>query len=117
MKIKSIAAVGAMGIGLGLAGLVGAGTASADCSTPGTAGYTPPLTPARVACVAAEQTNTFVSTANPATQIDTFLNGTTTTNPDGSTSNDGLGIKDQPSTFVNSVVGPGGFLDGPRSPE
>ncbi len=33
MKIKSIAAVGAMGVGLGLAGLIGGtGTASAACS-------------------------------------------------------------------------------------
>lgn len=101
------AAIGAVGA----AGLMAAAPAQADCSTPGTAGYTPPLTPARVACVAAEQTNTFVSTANPATQINTFLNGT---NDPVTGKNDGLGIKDQPATFAASI---GDFLNGPRSPE
>ena len=34
MKIKSVVAVGAMGVGLGLAGLIGGtATASADCSS------------------------------------------------------------------------------------
>ncbi len=32
MKIKSVVAVGAMGVGLGLASFVGAGTASAACT-------------------------------------------------------------------------------------
>ena len=47
MKIKSIAAVGAMGVGLGVASFIGGtGTASAACNE-----ETPPLTPARVECV------------------------------------------------------------------
>jgi hypothetical protein len=104
------AAAGALGA-LGTAGLMAAAPAQADCSTAGTPGYTPPLTPARVQCVAAEQTNTFISTANPATQINTFLNGTN--DPDTGV-NDGLGIKDQPATFAASI---GDFLNGPRSPE
>ena len=34
---------------------------------------------------------------------------------DCETSNDGLGILDQPATFVDSIVGEGGFLSGPIS--
>jgi hypothetical protein len=109
MKIKSIAAVGAMGVGLGLAGFIGAGTASA---APDPCEATPALTPARVACVAAQQTNTFISTANPVTQVNTFINGTPTDTPFGS-----LGVAHQGQTFVNSITGQGGFLDGPRSPD
>jgi hypothetical protein len=119
MKIKSIVAVGAMGVGLGIAGLVGGTTtASADCSTgdpapPAGPAYTPPLTPARVACVTNEQLAEFARTTSPQYNIDVLLNGTV----DGDGNNSGLGLLDQPSTFVNSIVGPGGFLDGPRSPD
>ena len=118
MKIKSIAAVGGLGVGLGLASLVGAGTASAACED-----TTPPLTPARVACVAAEQTNIFLDSANPANQLGILVYGTEEEGPadpetgDPTTVRSGLGLVDQPATFVNSVVGPGGFLDGPRSPD
>jgi hypothetical protein len=108
MKIKSVAAVGALGLGLGVASLAGAGTASAQTC----AEDTPPLTPNRVVCVIGEQTGTFFMSVSPATQIDTFLNGAPDDTDFGS-----LGILNQPQTFVNSVVGPGGFLDGPRSPE
>ncbi len=114
MKIKSIAAAGALGIGLGLAGLVG-GTATASAETCSTT--TPPLTPMRVACVTNEQIGTFIETANPATQLNTFVNGTNSQECDASgctTVNDGLGIKDQPATFASSV---GDFFNGPRSPE
>jgi hypothetical protein len=108
------AAVGAIGA-LGTVGLMAAAPAQADCSTPPTPsapnpGFTPPLTPARVVCVIGEQTGTFFMSVNPATQLNTFLNGTT----DSDGNNDGLGILDQPQTFVNSV---GDFLNGPRSPE
>ncbi len=112
MKIKSIAAVGAMGVGLGIASFIGGtGTASAACNDD-----TPPLTPARVECVTNANISTFLATTDPFTQVNTFLNGTDTTEG-GVTTNDGLGILDQPQTFVDSVVGKGGFLDGPREPE
>src|SRR4051812_12342264 len=111
MKIKSIAAVGAMGVGLGLAGLVGGtGVASADCSSPVpdpgatppvvNPGYTPPLTPARVACVTNEQIAEFGRTISPQYNLDVLINGTKD-NPE-------LGLVNQPQTFVNSIVGPGG---------
>lgn len=109
MKIKSIAAVGAMGVGLGFASFIGGtGTASAACND-----ETDPLTPARVECVTNANIGTFLATTDPFTAVDTFLNGTT----DEEGVNDGMGIKDQPATFVNSIVGKGGFLDGPREPE
>ena len=96
MKIKSIAAVGAIGVGMGLAGLVSAGTASAAPTCEST---TPPFTPARAACVAGENVAIFTDSANPANQLGILINGTTE-NPE-------LGLKNQPSTFVNSVAGPG----------
>lgn len=102
------AAAGALGA-LGTAGLMAASPASA---APDPCEATPALTPARVACVAAQQTNTFIGSANPVTQIDTFINGTPTDTDFGS-----LGVAHQGSTFVNSITGPGGFLDGPRSPD
>jgi hypothetical protein len=115
------AAAGAIGA-LGTAGLMSAAPASAGCASPVpdpgatppvvNPGYTPPLTPARVVCVIGEQTGTFFMSVSPATQLDTFLNGASDDTPFGS-----LGVLHQPETFVNSIVGPGGFLDGPRSPE
>jgi hypothetical protein len=108
MKIKSIAAVGALGAGLGFASFLGAGTASAADPCAGT----PALSPARVACLAATQTNTFISTANPVNGIPTLIEGSPDDTDFGS-----LGIAHQGSTFVNSITGPGGFLDGPRNPE
>jgi hypothetical protein len=123
MKIKSIAAVGAMSVGLGLASLVGGtGVASADCSTtdtsttPPTPPLTPPLTPARVVCITNEQLSEFLRTASPQYNVDVFLNGQNETAGDPSTNN-GLGILDQPQTFVNSLVGEQGFFNGPRSPD
>lgn len=99
------AAAGAIGA-LGTAGLMFAAPASAAPCT----ATTPPFSPERVACVAAEQTGTFVDSINPANQLNTFFHGT----DDADGNNDGLGILDQPQTFVNSV---GDFLNGPRSPE
>jgi hypothetical protein len=111
MKIKSIAAVGAMGVGLGLASLVGGtGVASAaPCDDPSDGAYTPPLTPARVACVTNEQIAEFGRTISPQYNLDVLVNGTA--------DDPGLGLVNQPGTFVDSIVGPGGFLDGPRSPD
>jgi hypothetical protein len=113
MKIKSIAAVGAMGLGLCLAGLVGGtGIASAaPCDDPMTA--TPPLTPARVACVTNEQLAEFGRTISPQYNLDVLINGTV----DDEGNRSGLGLVDQPGTFINSIVGEDGFLDGPRSPD
>ena len=101
------AAIGAIGA-MGTAGLMAAAPASAAPCT----ATTPPFSPERVLCVAAEQGQTFVGSINPAANIDTFLNGAPDDTDFGS-----LGVLHQPGTFVNSIVGPGGFLDGPRSPE
>jgi hypothetical protein len=101
------AAAGAIGA-LGTTGLMSAAPASAAPCT----ATTPPFTPARVACVAAEQTGTFVQSIDPVANLNTFFNGAPDDTPFGS-----LGVVHQPETFVNSIVGPGGFLDGPRSPE
>jgi hypothetical protein len=76
MKIKSIAAVGAMGVGLGLASFVGGtATASADQCGESPTGFTP----SNIICNINAQTGTFAMSVNPATNIDTFLNGTSTT--------------------------------------
>ena len=115
-RILVAAATCAIGA-LGTAGLMFAAPAQADCSSP-TVGdppatnpdFTPPLSPARVVCVFNEQTGTFAMTVNPANQIDTFLHGTDAVPGDSST-NDGLGILDQPATFAKSI---GDFLNGPR---
>ena len=108
MKKKLIAAAaGALGA-LGTAGMMAAAPASAQPCT----ATTPPFTPERVACVAAEQGAIFVESIDPAANLDTFVNGAPDDTPFGS-----LGVLHQPETFVNSIVGPGGFLDGPRSPE
>jgi hypothetical protein len=112
------AAVGAIGA-LGTAGLMSAAPASAQ-----TCGETtPPLTPNRIVCLIGEQTGTFFMSVSPANQIDTFLNGTDSTvcTATGSvpgpgtckTVNDGLGILDQPQTFVDSLQT---FANGPVSP-
>lgn len=103
MRIKSIAAVGAIAAGMGLAGVISAGTASAaECNT-----LTTPLAQ-RLACLAEANAATFASTIDPAANIDVFLNGT----GEGA-DNDGLGIKDQPKTFVNSLKD---FASGPVAP-
>jgi hypothetical protein len=112
MKIKAIVAAGAIGLGMGAAGLMTEGTASAQTC----ADDTPPLTPTRVVCVTNEQVGEFLRTTSPQYNIDVLLNGQNETAGDPSTNN-GLGLLDQPQTFVNSIVGPGGFLDGPRSPD
>lgn len=104
--MKKVLLAAALG-GLGAAGLMAATPAQAACDT-----TTPPLTPQRVACVTNEQIGTFIETASPGYNADLLING----NPDSSspTGRDGLGLKDQPATFVSSV---GDFLNGPRSPE
>jgi hypothetical protein len=99
---------GTVGAALAVSGVFTAAPVSAQTC----ADTTPPLTPMRVVCVFNEQTGTFFMSANPASQVDTFLNGAPDDTDFGS-----LGVLHQPETFVNSIVGPGGFLDGPRSPE
>ncbi|OBK74847.1 hypothetical protein [Mycobacterium sp. 1274761.0] len=110
MKIKSIAAVGAMGLGLGVASFIaGTGTASADqCGTPPFG-----LHPANIACVTNAEVGDFLRTTSPQYNIDVFLHGQNETAGDPSTNN-GLGILDQPKTFVDSV---GEFLGGPKAPD
>ncbi|WP_156752545.1 hypothetical protein [Mycobacterium sp. ACS1612] len=110
MKRTLIAAAASAIGGLGAVGLMSAAPAQADCSDPSDPGFTFPLTPARVVCVANEQAGTFAMTVSPAYNIDRFLNG----NPTEGGGRDGLGILDQPQTFVNSIAD---FLNGPRSPE
>jgi hypothetical protein len=122
LSVLAAGMLGSVGAAFAVSGVITAAPASAQTC----ADTTPPLTPTRVVCVINEQTGTFFMSVNPANQLNTFLNGTdslkctsTTGGPGAGTCttvNDGLGILDQPTTFVNSIVGPGGFLDGPRSP-
>jgi hypothetical protein len=105
------AAAGAIGA-LGTVGLMSAAPASAQtCGD-----TTPPLTPTRVVCLINEQTGTFFMSVSPANQLNTFFNGTDSQVCDASgckTVNDGLGILDQPQTFVDSLAT---FANGPVSP-
>jgi hypothetical protein len=105
MKIKTVAAAGALGLGIGFVGMVaGTGTANAACGDL----TTPPLE--RVRCLTEANLEQFGASINPANQINTFLNGTT--DPDTG-ENDGLGILDQPATFVQSLQD---FASGPVAP-
>jgi hypothetical protein len=97
------AAAGALGA-LGTAGLMTAAPASAQCNM----ATTPPLE--RAACLVNADVAGFLESANPVNQIDTFLNGSPDDSDFGS-----LGILQQPTTFVNSLVGEGGFFSGPIS--
>lgn len=107
MKIKSIAAVGALSAGLGIAGFIGAGVSSA-APTESCESTTPAFTPARAACVAGENVAIFGNTTNPAYQLDQLLSS-------GEDSNgNAVGLTHWGSTFQSSV---GDFLNGPRAPE
>ena len=116
MKIKSIVAAGALGVGFGIVGLVGgAGTANAACKD-----VTPPLSVPRVECVTNANIATFQDSINPANNLNTLFNGTDTevcTNgggtPECHNENDGLGLNDQLGTFASSV---GDFFNGPQEP-
>jgi hypothetical protein len=107
MKIKSFAAVGALGVGLGVASFIGGtGTASADvCGAP-PIGI---INPANIACVTNAEVSEFLRTTSPQYNIDTLLNGT-----GQGAENDGLGLLQQPGTFVSSVQT---FLSGPTAPD
>src|SRR5262249_32779877 len=110
MKIKSVLAVGAMGVGLGVAGLVGGtATASAACGD-----LTTPLLD-RANCLVSQDLGTFQETVNPLNGIPTLIYG-------GDPADDGpyggLGLTQQLDTFKNSIVGTPdttGFLGGPIS--
>lgn len=108
MKIKSIAAVGAMGVGLGVASFIGGtGTASAACGD-----LTTPLLE-RANCLVSQDLAGFQESIDPAANIDTLLNGAPDDTPYGS-----LGLNNQLDTFRNSIVGTPtttGFLGGPIS--
>lgn len=96
---------------LATAGLISATPAMADCATgdpppPDGPAATPPLTPARVACVTNEQLSEFARTTSPQYNLDVLINGTKD-NPE-------LGLVNQPGEFVRSV---GDFFNGPRSPD
>lgn len=117
MKIKSIAAVGAMGAGLGIASFIGGtGTASAACGE----ATAPPLE--RIECFTNAELGAFAESTDPFVAADTLLNGN-----DDDTSYGSLGLTQQLNTFRNSIVGippdpndpsdPGvaGFLGGPIS--
>lgn len=100
MMIKSVAAAGALGVGLGVASLVGAGTAAADCGDL----TAPPLERAR--CLTQANLASFGTSISPQYNIDVLLNGTTD-NPE-------LGLLDQPKTFVDSLKT---FASGPVAPD
>jgi hypothetical protein len=101
---RILGAAAASGIGaLGAVGLMSAAPAQADdCSSFR-------VLQGRFVCIAVGQAGTFIDSVNPVNQINTFLHGTDEVPGDPST-NDGLGILDQPKTFVNSVKT---FLSGP----
>jgi hypothetical protein len=102
MKIKSIAAVGAMGVGLGIASFIGGtGTASADeCGTPPFG-----LNPGNIVCNVVSNGRSFFMSVRPDYNVGVLLNGTAD-NPE-------LGVLDWPSTFASSVAD---FAGGPRAP-
>ena len=116
MKIKSVAAVGAMGVGLGIASFAGAGTASAD-----QCGEVPiGITPTNIICNVEAQATTFAESISPQRNIGILLYGEETADLAAGEESvpSGLGLVDQPSTFVNSIVGqPDSFLSGPTSPD
>jgi hypothetical protein len=116
MKIKSVAAVGAFGVGLGVASFIGGtGTASAD-----QCGEVPiGITPGNIICNVGAQAGTFAESISPQRNIGILLFGEAVDNGDGTTSPSGLGLRDQPATFINSIVGDpdNSFLSGPRSPD
>ena len=116
MKIKSVAAVGAMGVGLGIASFAGAGTASAD-----QCGEVPiGITPTNIICNVTTNATTFAESISPQRNIGILLFGEETADvANGEPSApSGLGLVDQPTTFINSIVGrPDSFLSGPRSPD
>jgi hypothetical protein len=101
MKIKSIAAVGAMGLGLGIVSFAGAGTASAE-----ECGEVPiGITPGNIICNVVSNAGTFAESISPQYNIGVLLNGNED-NPD-------LGLLDQPATFGRSVQR---FASGPIAP-
>ena len=111
MKIKSIAAVGAMGVGLGIASFIGGtGTASAAC------GDVPNPLLERANCLVSQDLEAFGNSINPAQNLDTLINGNPDDTPYGS-----LGLANQLDTFQKSLFGipgsPGtaGFFNGPIS--
>jgi len=117
MKIKSIAAVGAMGVGLGIASFLGGtGTASAACGEV----TAPPLE--RLECFTNAELGAFLNSTDPFVAYNTLMNGNDDDTPYGS-----LGLTQQFSTFQKSLVGippdpadptdPGtaGFFGGPIS--
>lgn len=105
MKIKSIAAVGAMSAGLGIASFLGGtGTASAVCDQ----ADTPPLE--RANCLVSKDLGAFLDSTDPFNQVNTLLEGNEDDTDFGS-----LGLNHQLDTFQNSLTGERGFLSGPVS--
>ena len=106
MKIKAIAAAGAIGLGMGVAGLITAGSASADrCGENSEDMPAGPIGTGKIICNIQSNGASFFMSVSPAYNAQVLLNGTAD-NPE-------LGLLDWPTTFVNSV---GDFLDGPRAP-
>src|SRR6476469_5952056 len=104
MKIKSVAAVGAIGVGIGLASFIGGtGTASAE-----PCGEVPiGITPGNIICNVQSNAQTFADSISPARNLGILFNGTED-NPE-------LGLVNQlnGSTFTQSVQS---FLSGPKAP-
>lgn len=109
MKIKKVAAAGAIGIGMGVAGFIGGGTASADTCPPPDPTPTTPVTQ-RVACLAQNYTNSFLTTIDPRYNANVLIFGTVDDNGNRS----GLGLVDQPATFAQSLRD---FFSGPVGPD
>jgi hypothetical protein len=102
MKIKSIAAVGAMGVGLGIASFIGGtGTASAACDD------TQIPIGERANCLVSQDISGFLQSTDPFTAVNTFIEGSPDDTDFGS-----LGVAHWGDTFKNSVAD---FANGPRS--
>jgi hypothetical protein len=100
----------AAGAALAVSGVITTAPASAQPNPPPTCGETPiGLTPENIVCNIASQGSSFAMSVSPAYNAQVLLFGTQ--NADGTPS--GLGLVDQPTTFLNSLQT---FFSGPTSP-
>jgi hypothetical protein len=115
MKIKSIAAVGALSAGLGIAGFIGAGTAAAVPDPPPTCGESPTgFTAGNIICNVESQTGSFLQSIDPARNIGILINGENVADAGDPPKASGLGLRDQLGTFQGSLQD---FAKGPQSPD
>jgi hypothetical protein len=103
---RTLIAAAASAIGaMGAAGLMSAAPAQAEVCGEAPIG----LTPSNIICNINAQTGTFAMTVSPQYNLGVLVYGT-----DEGGERSGLGLVDQPGTFVGSVQR---FLSGPMSPD